>query len=90
MSVVGGFTPSPYTTGAFYFENVKPNDLAEFDSQVMPANAKLGGLADPKLSWKVASALKIRPELKAKLEKAYPEIVGRDFKRPARKQKKKK
>lgn len=76
VSVVGGFKPSPYTTGAFFYKGIKPSDLAGFDSHLMGANAKLGGLDDPKMVRKIVGALKARPELKAKLEKAHPELVG--------------
>ena len=83
VSIVGGFKPSPYTTGAFYYENVKPSDLAGWESQVMPADAKLGGLDDRKMKSKNAGALQNRPELKAELEKTYPGIGDREVKRPA-------
>lgn len=82
VSLVGGFRPSPYTTGALFFENVKPSDLAGFDSSVMPADAKLGGLADPKARRKASRALNIRPELKAEVEKTYPDVSEPQSKRP--------
>ncbi|MEQ9406473.1 MAG: hypothetical protein RIK87_02060 [Fuerstiella sp.] len=69
VSIVGGFKPSPYSSGAFYFENVKPSDLAGFESQVMPPGAKLAGLSDPGLKKKFARVLSNRPDLKAEIEK---------------------
>lgn len=74
VSIVGTFEPSPYTTGAFDYVGVKPSDLAGFDSRIMPAGAKFNGLKNPKVRWKVARALKPRPELRAELEKTYPDV----------------
>ena len=68
VSLVGGFKPSPYTTGAFYYEGVKPADLADFEGRVMPEGAKLGGLDDPKKLRKAAGVLKVRPKLLAELD----------------------
>ena len=90
VSVVGKFKPSPYTTGALYYENVKPSELTGFNSQVMPATAKLGGLSDPKMKKKVSRALQFRPYLKAEVEAAYPDIYGRDPTRPTTTKPKKK
>jgi hypothetical protein len=78
VNIVGGFSPSPYSSGAFFYEGVKPLDLAGFDSQVMPASAPLAGLADPKNVRKRMGALKNRPELKAQLAEKYPELYGPD------------
>jgi len=67
VEIVGGYSPSPYTTGAFSYLNVKPSDLAAMDSQIMPEGAKLEGLSNPKMKRKISKALSVRPELKAKL-----------------------
>lgn len=74
VSFVGGFSPSPYTTGAFYREGVKPADLADWDSQVMPADAKMSGLDEPSKSMlgRIGRALTPRPELAAELEEKHP------------------
>jgi len=76
VSIVGEFNPSPYTTGALYFENVKPADLAGWDSQVMPEDAELAGVGDPKMVKRVMNVLTNRPELKASVMKKYPELYG--------------
>ncbi len=91
VDLVGGYKPSPFTTGALYYENVKPADLVGFESRLMPVGAKLGGVADPKMRRKVYNALTFRPYLKAELQKAHPDLYGPDAKPPAaRKPKKKK
>ena len=89
VDIVGGFAPSPYSSGAFYYEGVKPADLAGFDSRVMPASAPLAGLSDPNNARKRMGALKNRPELKAQLAKKYPELYGPDAKLPPAKPKNK-
>jgi hypothetical protein len=88
MSLVGGFAPSPYTTGAFYYENVKPEDLAAWDSQVMPAGAELGGVTNPKMVAKVRKALENRPELKAELAAKYPDAYGANARKPTQRKRK--
>lgn len=67
VSLVGEYRPSPYTTGAFYYEGVRPSDLAGFDSQIMPDDAKLGGLDAPSMKRKIQNALQNRPALKARI-----------------------
>ena len=74
VSIVGGFNPSPYTTGAFFRTGVKPADLAGWDSHVMPADAKFGGLDRPTKgrNSRVYRALRPRTQLRIELEKSYP------------------
>ena len=76
VSIVGGFDPVPYTTGAFARQGVKPSDLAGWDSQVMPAEARVWGVGDASKGMvsKLARALKSRPELVKKFEATYPEF----------------
>ena len=76
VSIVGEYAPSPYSSGAFFYEGVKPMDLAGFDSRVMPASAPLAGLGDPNNARKRMGALKNRPELKAQLAEKYPKLYG--------------
>ena len=92
VSIVGKYTPSPYTTGAYYYSGVKPGDLAGWDSQIMPESAMLAGIDDPKSARKHMRALANRPELKAMLAEKYPDIYGPDAKLPEapKKQKQKK
>ena len=72
VSIVGRYEPSPYTTGAYFYEGVKPTDLAGWDSQIMPADAALGGLDDPKMARKLKGPLTNRPDLRKKLAEKYP------------------
>lgn len=88
VSLVGEFNPSPYTTGAFFFEGVMPSELGGFESRIMPAGAKLGGMNNPKMAFKISKALSVRPELRKELEKTYPEIAKIKAKRPGGKRSK--
>ena len=90
VSIVGGFAPSPYTTGAFYYEGVMPTDLAAWDSRVMPATASLAGVSDPKSARKRLGALQNRPKLKTMLAEQYPDIYGPEAKLPPEPSKKRK
>lgn len=80
VSMIGTFNPSAYGSGAFYYEEVRPLDLAGFDSEIMPSSASLGGVDDPKAVSRVNRALVNRPELQAKLAKLYPDLYGADAK----------
>ena len=88
VDIVGGFNPSPYMTGGFYYQGVKPADLAAWDSEVM--TGILAGTDDPKKAARAARILKNRPKLKAKLAEKYPELYGPNAKLPAPEKKKKK
>lgn len=89
VSIVGGFAPSPYGSGAYYYEGVKPADLAGWDSQIMPATANLAGVSDPATVRQRAGALKNRPKLRAQLAEKYPQLYGPDAELPPEKSKKK-
>ncbi len=91
VSIVGGFKPSPYTTGAFFRTGVKPSDLAGWESQIMPATSKFGGLDSPTefMSSRIHKALQPRPELTAELEKSHPGFDRNNYKPQARKRPKK-
>ncbi|MFT6179910.1 MAG: hypothetical protein ACJA1W_002259 [Akkermansiaceae bacterium] len=72
-SIVGKFQPAPYTTGSFYRVGVKPSDLAGWDSQVMPSNAKYAGFengANPRL----LNTLKFRPNILKEIQKVHPDF----------------
>lgn len=43
VSIVGTYRPSPYSTGSLFFEGVKPTDLAEWESSIMPEGAQIRG-----------------------------------------------
>ena len=66
VSIVGTFKPSAYTSG-LYYGGIKPEDLSGFDSQIMPADAKLNGVDDPKFSRRLDRILKHRPQLRQQL-----------------------
>lgn len=81
ISFVGGYNPSPYTTGAFYRLGVKPSDLAGWESSVMPLDAKLKGLDQPneKSKRRIHNVLKNRPEIVEKLKAAHPDLKLEDY-----------
>lgn len=76
VSVVGGFEPSPYSTRAFYRKGVKPQDLAGWDSVVMPTEAPRAGLEDvAKLEDpKVSRIFENRPWMVEQLKKVFPDF----------------
>ncbi len=80
MSIVGSFVPTPFTTGALYRDNVRPSELASWDSEIMPTDHVLGGMDKPKMVRKVQSALKARPKLREQVAKDYPKLYGEDTK----------
>ena len=76
VSIVGGFDPAPYTTGAFARVGVKPSDLAGWDSQVMPAAAGFLGFGEsgnPR-GARAARVFVNRPDLVSRLKKVHPEF----------------
>lgn len=89
VSLVGEYSPSPYNSSAFWYEGVKPADLAGWDSQIMPAGAALGNVDNPQTARRSGKVLGSRPELKAKLVALHPELYGPDAKLPAAPPKKK-
>jgi hypothetical protein len=74
-SIVGKFQPAPYTTGSFYRVGVKPSDLAGWDSQVMPADAKYAGFDGKKINPRLLNALKFRPNILKEIQKNHPDFV---------------
>jgi len=70
-SIVGKFQPAPYTTGSFYRAGVKPSDLAGWDSQVMPADAKYTGF-DGKVNPRAMNVLKNRPYAMKDIQRLHP------------------
>ncbi|MEM1228689.1 MAG: ThuA domain-containing protein [Planctomycetota bacterium] len=72
VSIVGGYSPSPYNNMAFYYGDVMPSQLAPWDSDIMPTDSKLVGLNQPKTIRKLNTILKNRPALKAQLEQPQP------------------
>ena len=70
-SIVGKFQPAPYTTGSFYRAGVKPSDLAGWDSQVMPADAKYTGF-DGKVNKRAMNVLKNRPYALKDIQRLHP------------------
>lgn len=91
VSFVGPFNPSPYTTGAFYREKVKPSDLAGWESPIMPTDAKLAGLENPKgrMKGRIYNVLQQRPRIVEQIKKSQPDFDLEAFKQqPAKKGKK--
>ena len=77
VGFVGGFNPSPYTTGAFFRSKVKPADLAGWDSGVMPLDSMFGGL-DTTDNWaqtNIKKVFKTRPELMEQIKKFHPDFA---------------
>lgn len=74
VSFVGAYNPSPYTTGAFYRQNVKPSDLAGWESSVMPIGSKLAGLEKPnkKMKGRIYGVLSQRPAIIEEIKKYDP------------------
>jgi hypothetical protein len=89
VSFVGGFNPSPYTTGAFYRENVKPADLAGWDSSVMPVGSKLAGLEKPnkRMKSRIYGVLSKRPQIVEALKKTAPDFDLETYNSASRKKK---
>lgn len=71
VDLVGGFEPSAYCTSAFYRLNVKPTDLASWDSSVMPTSAKFAGASGK--NKRAARVLKKRPAFLEKIKSLHPD-----------------
>lgn len=87
VDFVGGYNPSPYTTGAFYRENVKPSDLAGWDSYVMPVGSKLAGLTSPnkRMKSRIYGVLSQRPQIVAEIKKSDSNFNLEDYKPASKK-----
>ena len=83
VDLVGGYAPSPFSMGAFFYKGVAPSELSQWDSQVMPAGKELAGVTNPKMVRIVEKVIAQRPELKAKLMKLYPDLYGPSVKNPS-------
>tara|TARA_Y100000588_G_scaffold175086_1_gene189173 strand:- start:3088 stop:4251 length:1164 start_codon:yes stop_codon:yes gene_type:complete len=77
VDVVGSFNPSAFNNG-ISLVGVMPQDLAGWESQVMPADAKIGGLSDPKKLARYGRVLKNRPELRARIATESPDLFAQD------------
>ena len=73
VDIVGGFSPSAYNNGVG-ISGVMPQDLAGWDSQVMPVEAEIGGLSNPTMVAKLGRVIKNRPELRARIASEHPEF----------------
>lgn len=74
VDIVGGFEPSAYFTNALYRLNVKPSDLAGFDSNIMPKDAKFASIS-AKPNKRANRPLQIRPKLLARVRAIHPEAA---------------
>ena len=75
VDIVGGFKPSAYNNGVG-LAGVKPQELASWESQIMPSNAKIGGLSDPKQVARLGRVIKNRPELRARIAAQRPDLFA--------------
>ena len=75
VDVVGSFSPSAYNNGAG-LTGIMPADLAAWNSQVMPSDAKIGGLSDPKKVERLGRVIKNRPHLRARIAAERPEFFA--------------
>ncbi len=82
VDFVGGFNPSPYTTGAFYRSKVKPSDLAAWESSVMPVDSAFAGLENPnkRMKGRIYAVLSQRPKLVEQIKKSSPDFKPEDYK----------
>lgn len=74
VSIVGGYQPSPYSSGAFFRVGVNPADLAGWDGVVMPEDSKMGNLDAPtkSMSRRINQVLRSRPWVVERLKKSHP------------------
>lgn len=82
VDLVGKYSPTPYTNGAFLVEGVRPSDLEGFDSEIMPADASMAGLEDPDRVKKNRRILASRPRIQAIVSERYPKWYGSDSENP--------
>ncbi len=73
VDLVGGFEPSAYFTSALYRSDVKPADLAGFDSSIMPSEAPYAGL-EGKKKKNIDRPFEVRPKLVEKIKKLHPHM----------------
>lgn len=81
VNFVGGFRPSPYSSGAFSREGVRPSDLSGWESSIMPDDARMSGLDDVPENRvsRVSRVLQFRPGLVEWLEANQPGFEGSIF-----------
>ncbi|MBT5169605.1 MAG: hypothetical protein HN763_11620 [Opitutales bacterium] len=75
VDIVGGYAPTPYNNG-ISIAGVKPEELAGWETQVMPKDAQFGSLDNPAMVKKYGRVLKNRPELRARVAVEYPEFFA--------------
>ena len=73
VSIVGGFSPSAYTSG-LYYKGVHPTDLSGWKIRIMPEPADLNGVSDANFTRRMTRILQNRPDLRKELEKKHPEL----------------
>ena len=76
VAIVGGFNPSAFNNGIGLVD-IMPQELAGWESQVMPADAKIGGLSDPKKVARYGRVIKNRPELRDRVAAERPDLFTR-------------
>ena len=76
VSIVGNYSPTPYRNGGYYYKDLKPTDLADWDGDVKAPTSEMAGLDTPELAKKAARALPNRPKLRKLLAEKYPDLYG--------------
>ena len=76
VSIVGGFDPSPNSSRGFHRVGVKPQDLAGWDSTIMPARARFGGFEEGSriAPERLVRVLSNRPATRERLQEMFPDI----------------
>lgn len=75
VDLVGGYAPTPYNNG-ISIAGVKPEELADWNSKVMPGDAQFGNLDKPEMVKKYGRVIKNRPELRARIAAEHPEFFA--------------
>ncbi|MGY8694451.1 MAG: hypothetical protein ACKVGW_09685, partial [Verrucomicrobiia bacterium] len=57
VDLVGGYVPTPYNNG-ISIAGVKPEELADWNSKVMPGDAQFGNLDNPEMVKKYGRVIK--------------------------------
>ncbi|MEM9158041.1 MAG: hypothetical protein AAGB46_03250, partial [Verrucomicrobiota bacterium] len=73
VAIVGGFKPSAYDA-RISLSGVKPQDLGNWESQVMPEGADFGGLDNPNTAKRYARVIRARPALRDRLTETHPHL----------------
>ncbi|MEL7496718.1 MAG: ThuA domain-containing protein [Planctomycetota bacterium] len=73
VSIVGKYHPTFYTNGV-YVGGVKPQDLAGWDSEIMPISSPIVGINDKRFLRRSELIFSGRPDMKKRLMKQQPDL----------------